>query len=161
DSAAARGARMAVEMSRPGGRPDPARLALATDDDALNPGLAGTTPEAQRRREDALAKNDQAFLLYWQYTHPEGTPGPPPWPDAIRAGMQAELRGRYAGDPAGGEYAASLARSPRAATDADYANAAVSAFDYALSRSDVDVDTLRRTFRSLSFAQAELANQRY
>ena len=52
-------------------------------------------------------------------------------------------------------------RDPRASTDDDYANAAVSAFNYALSRPDVDVDTLRRTFRGLSFDQAELANQRY
>lgn len=159
DSAQARGARMAAEMDRPGGRPDLTRLALATADDALNPGLSGTSPAAERRRADALRRNDDALLYYWQYTQPAGTTGPPPPPAAIRAALQADMAGRFSGDPDAAAQANALTRDPRAATDEDYARAAVAGFNYALSRPDPDKEVLSRTFHGLSFEQAELANR--
>ncbi|WP_372617587.1 hypothetical protein [Falsiroseomonas sp.] len=161
ESAEASAAALVVEMNRPGGRPDPARLDAATWDAALNPALAGNTPEARRRRDEALARRDRVFALYEDYTRGPHATGPPRSPEMVRRELQAEVRGRFGQEDPAGAYAASTLEDARATTDRSRADAAVAAFNYAVEGTGTRVDVLRRQFGRMTREQVDQAVTAY
>jgi hypothetical protein len=120
DSVEARAASIVVERNRPGGRPDLTRLDAATHDIDLN-------PELGRNRPEALARRDRLYELIEEYSRDPNTAGPPRSPEAVRAELEAEFRGRFRPDDPARNYAAAMFADERTATDADRNAAAVAA----------------------------------
>jgi hypothetical protein len=145
-------ARLAVEMNRSGG-PNLTRLDTAMHDPSLDPvqGQPPSPQEQQQRMVDALARREEIFRLYDQYTRGPGDTAREP--AQVQEAVLATVSSQFAGDEHARHYAESMIASP--------AQDSVAAFNYAVEGAGTHVDVLRRTFSRMTRKEVDLAVASY
>jgi len=143
DSDEAAGARLLVEMTRPGG-PKPDRFDMALHD----PGLDAREGESDvdrakampKREEEARARQERIFA---QYERARIGTGPVRPAAVVRNELSARIGVQFLGDPSAAAYMQAMLKEPSAANRTAANNAAI---DYAMKHEDGRAATLKRTF---------------
>lgn len=159
----ARAARLALELTRPGGA-NPERVHEATYDEALNPrliveGAPGGIEAARRRHAEALERQQRTYALLDEYALSDGVCRDRPTAD-IRAEVADLLAATFPANSDRADYVRSLVLADPHDEPA-FVNQTVRQLEYAMEGSGTNVDAMRRALASLTREQYQLVKEQW